>query len=121
MATKKTSKKDTGKKKGNKKANTEIIPDWEKQYCDGNVVVSLYEKRGGGYSAKITFCGAFVLYAKIVEAEDRKGNEYAFISYPSWRTKDGEYVNFAYCFDKELNAEICNDITEFIFGDESED
>lgn len=114
MATKKTAKKDTAKK-GSKKSTAEVIPDWEKQYCDGGAVVSLYEKKRGGYSVKITFCEAFVLYAKVVELDKE---ERAFISYPSWKTKDGEYVNFAYCFDKELNDEICADITEFIYGEE---
>ena len=55
-------------------------------------------------SAKIT-CGCFVIYAKVFYNDD-----YCFLSYPSFKTKNGEFVNQAFCYDKEQNDEI----TKFI-------
>lgn len=51
-------------------------------------------------SAKIT-SGFFVIYAKVFYNDD-----YAFLSFPSFKTKNGEFVNQAFCFDSDENKKI---------------
>ena len=55
-------------------------------------------------NAKIT-TGVFIIYAKVFYNDD-----YCFLSYPSFKAKDGSYVNQALCYDKDTN----NEITKFI-------
>ena len=61
-------------------------------------------------NAKIT-SACFVIYAKVFYNDD-----YAFLSYPSFKTKDGEFINQAFCFDKGENAKI-NDFIEKMLDD----
>ena len=69
---------------------------------------------GGGkhndYGAISLDCG-FVIYITIIEA--KKGR---FISYPSYKTKKDEYINQAYCFDKDIIEEL-NGILEEMYDD----
>lgn len=55
-------------------------------------------------------CG-FLIYITIVET--KKGR---FISYPSYKTKKDEYIDQAYCFDKDVIEEL-NDILEEMYDD----
>lgn len=55
-------------------------------------------------NAKITV-GVFVIYAKVFYNDD-----YCFLSFPSFKTKNGKFVNQAFCYDKDTN----DDITKFI-------
>ena len=59
-------------------------------------------------NAKIT-SGCFVIYAKVFYNDD-----YCFLSYPSFKTKDGNFVNQAFCYDKDENEKITNFIEEML-------
>ena len=81
---------------------------------DGNIVVDLYCRHNGKISAKETLCNAFVIYAKVVVME-KEG--YAFLSYPTYKSRKGDYVSQAFCFDKAINEEINEQVTSFIFDE----
>ena len=89
--------------KTNKKVNTKSKakePDLEVEISEG-IWLSIYDKPGKNDSCKITLNNAFVIFGKIVQSDNG-----AFISYPSWKDKNGDYHNQAYCFDKEINETI---------------
>ena len=97
MARKTTSRNGAQRKKGKPK-ESDLFVELDK---DGNITLDLYDRGRKGISAKITLCDSFVIYAKVVESENG-----AFLSYPSFKTKDGDYVNQAYCFDTDINKAI---------------
>ena len=101
MATKKTNTKKTTK--AVKKAD-----DGVDYIVDEGILLSCYDW-GERQTCKITLHNAFVIYATIRE----KDGEY-FLSYPSYKTKSGEYKNLAYCFDKDIIAEIVESVTDFM-------
>lgn len=70
--------------------------------------VDLYERDNGNVSAKITLAGCFVIYARVVN-----GKNGAFMSYPSFKNKNGDYINQAFCFDKDIIAEINAELEEY--------
>lgn len=79
----------------------------------GNIVVDLYCRDNGKISAKVTLCNAFVIYATVVVMEEG----YAFLSYPSYKSRKGNYVSQVFCFDKAINEEINEQVTSFIFDE----
>lgn len=93
MARKTTSRKGAQTKKGNPK-ESDLFVELDK---DGYITLDLYDRGRKGINAKITLCDAFVIYARVIEGEDGP-----FLSYPNFKTKDGKYVNQAYCFDKDI-------------------
>jgi DNA-binding cell septation regulator SpoVG len=96
MATKKTNKKEKKTEGVDYKINSQVTLtcfNWGKQQ-----------------SAKITIANAFVIYARIMENED---GEY-YLLYPSYKTKSGEYKKSAFCFDKEIIAEINENLEDFM-------
>ena len=105
MARKTTVRKGTQSKKGNPK-ESDFFVELDK---DGYITMDLYDRGAKGDSAKITLCDAFVIYAKVVE-----GKNGAFLSYPSFKTKDGDYVNQAYCFDTDINKAINEAIEDYL-------
>lgn len=98
-----TSAKRTRKSKG-------VEADAVFSFKNGEVIVSLYERENEKINAKITLLDSFVIYGKVVILDDS-----AFISYPSFKAKSGDYVSQAYCFDKELNEEINAQVTGYVF------
>ena len=70
--------------------------------------IDFYKRDNKKINAKIT-CGVFVIYAKVFY-----NNDYCFLSYPSFKTKNGEYVNQAYCFDSDTNDEITRFIEKML-------
>ena len=96
-------------KKTTKKANTKKKVEGVDYKINENVTLTCYEW-DDGCSAKLTLAGSFVIFARILENED---GEY-FLSYPSYKTKKGEYKRNAYCFDKKIIAEINEDIEDFM-------
>lgn len=62
------------------------------------------------YTVKITLCNAFVIFCRIIVMDD-----YAFIAYPSYKNKKGDYKNLAYCFDKDICEQINEEVNAFIF------
>ena len=75
-------------------------PDLEVEIADG-IWLSVYDRPGKDDSCKITLNNAFVIFGKIIQSDNG-----AFISYPNWKDKDGNYHNKAYCFDKEIKETI---------------
>lgn len=104
----KTTKKATTKSKA-VESDFMFVPD-----DDGNIVVDLYCRDNGKISAKVTLCNAFVIYATVVVM---KKEGYAFLSYPSYKSRKGDYVSQAFCFDKAINEEINEQVTSFVFDE----
>lgn len=101
----KTTKTNT-KVKTNKKTKAKE-PDLEVEIAE-DIWLSVYDRPGKNDSCKITLNNAFVIFGKIIQSDNG-----VFISYPSWKDKDGEYYNQAYCFDKEINETIKETLEEY--------
>ena len=105
MARKTTVRKGTQSKKFKPK-ESDFFVELDRE---GNITLDLYDRGEKGISAKIKLCDAFVIYARVVESE--KG---AFLSYPSFKTKNGDYVDQAYCFDTDINKAINEAIEAYL-------
>lgn len=95
------------KKKTEKKTKEEYI---ERDFSAGSIRIYDGGKKHNDYGSISLDCG-FVIYITIVET--KKGR---FISYPSYKTKKNEYINQAYCFNKDVIEEL-NDVLEEMYED----
>lgn len=93
--------------KSKKKTKTDYM---ERDFSAGSIRIYDGGKTHNDYGSISLDCG-FVIYITIVET--RKGR---FISYPAYKTKKDEYINQAYCFDKDVIKEL-NDILEEMYED----
>lgn len=76
---------------------------------EGNgYTIDFYVKDNKKINAKIT-AGCFVIYAKVFYNDD-----YAFLSYPSFKNKDGDFINQAFCFEKSENEKITSFIEKML-------
>lgn len=93
------------------KSKKETKKDYMEHYFSAGTI-RIYDggKKRNDYGSISLNCG-FVIYITIVET--KKGR---FISYPSYKTKKDEYVNQAYCFDKDVIEEL-NYILEEMYED----
>lgn len=82
----------------------------ERDFSAGSIRIYDGGKKRNDYGSISLDCG-FVIYITVVEA--KKGR---FISYPSYKNKKDEYINQAYCFDKDVIEEL-NDILEEMYED----
>lgn len=82
----------------------------ERDFSAGSIRIYDGGKKRNDYGSISLDCG-FVIYITIVET--KKGR---FISYPSYKTKKDEYINQAYCFDKDVIEEL-NGILEEMYED----
>lgn len=82
----------------------------ERDFSAGSIRIYDGGKKRNDYGSISLDCG-FVIYINIVET--KKGR---FISYPSYKNKKDEYINQAYCFDKEVIEEL-NDILDEMYED----
>ena len=82
----------------------------ERDFSAGSIRIYDGGEKRNDYGSISLDCG-FVIYITIVEP--KKGR---FISYPSYKTKKNEYINQAYCFDKDVIEEL-NDILEEMYED----
>lgn len=82
----------------------------ERDFSAGSIRIYDGGKKRNDYGSISLDCG-FVIYITVVET--KKGR---FISYPSYKNKKGEYINQAYCFDKDVIEEL-NDILEEMYED----
>lgn len=82
----------------------------ERDFSVGSIRIYDGGKKHNDYGSISLDCG-FVIYITIVETT--KGR---FISYPSYKTKKDEYINQAYCFDKDIYEEL-NAILEEMYDD----
>lgn len=93
------------------KSKKETKKDYmERDFSVGSIRIYDGGKKHNDYGSISLDCG-FVIYITIVET--KKGR---FISYPSYKTKKDEYINQAYCFDKDVIKEL-NDILEEMYED----
>ena len=93
------------------KSKKETKKDYmERDFSGGKIRIYYGGKKNNDYGAISLDCG-FVIYIRIVET--KKGR---FISYPSHKTRKDEYINQAYCFDKDVIEEL-NDILEEMYCD----
>lgn len=82
----------------------------ERDFSAGSIRIYDGGKKRNDYGSISLDCG-FVIYITVVET--KKGR---FISYPSYKNKKDEYINQAYCFDKDVIEEL-NDILENMYED----
>ena len=82
----------------------------ERDFSAGSIRIYDGGKKRNDYGSISLDCG-FVIYISVVET--KKGR---FISYPSYKNKKDEYINQAYCFDKDVIEEL-NDILEDMYED----
>ena len=82
----------------------------ERDFSAGSIRIYDGGKKRNDYGSISLDCG-FVIYIGV--AETKKGR---FISYPSYKNKKDEYINQAYCFDKDVIEEL-NDILEEMYED----
>lgn len=87
-------------KKGNKKSDAFT----EKKFSAGTI--RIYDGKKNDYGTISLDCG-FAIRIQIVV---NKGN--AFISYPSYRDKNNNYINQAFCFDTDVIEELQKIIDE---------
>lgn len=80
----------------------------ERDFSAGSIRIYDGGKKRNDYGSISLDCG-FVIY--ITVAETKKGR---FISYPSYKNKKDEYINQAYCFNKDVIEEL-NDILEEMY------
>ena len=93
------------------KSKKETKDDYmERDFSAGSIRIYDGGKKRNDYGSISLDCG-FVIYIRVVET--KKGR---FISYPSYKNKKDEYINQAYCFDKDVIEEI-NDILEEMYED----
>lgn len=111
----KANTKAKGAKAAAKKA--EVISDLHADFETANgstIELDLYDSGSVDKSdhVKITAAGAIVIYCKAVVMDD-----YAFLSWPSFKSKDGDYINTAFCFDKDINEAIGDALTDYYFSE----
>lgn len=82
----------------------------ERDFSAGSIRIYDGGKKRNDYGSISLDCG-FVIYITVVET--KKGR---FISYPSYKNKKDEYINQAYCFNKDVIEEL-NDILEEMYED----
>lgn len=82
----------------------------ERDFSAGSIRIYDGGKKRNDYGSISLDCG-FVIYITVVET--KKGR---FISYPSYKNKKDEYINQAYCFDKDVIEEL-NVILEEMYED----
>lgn len=82
----------------------------ERDFSAGTIRIYDGGKKHNDYGSISLDCG-FAIYITIIETENRR-----FISYPSHKNKKNEFINQAYCFDKNVIEEL-NDILEEMYED----
>lgn len=82
----------------------------ERDFSAGSIRIYDGGKKRNDYGSISLDCG-FVIYITVVETKKGK-----FISYPSYKNKKDEYINQAYCFDKDVIEEL-NGILEEMYED----
>ena len=82
----------------------------ERDFSAGSIRIYDGGKKRNDYGSISLDCG-FVIYITVVETKTGR-----FISYPSYKNKKDEYINQAYCFDKDVIEEL-NDILEEMYED----
>lgn len=82
----------------------------ERDFSCGTIRIYDGGKKRNDYGTISLDCG-FVIFISIIETKNG-----LFISYPSYKNKKDEYINQAYCFDKDVIQEL-NDILDEMYED----
>ena len=82
----------------------------ERDFSAGTIRIYDGGKKHNDYGSMSVGVG-LVIYIR--KKKKKKGR---FISYPSYKNKEGEYINQAYCFDKDVIEEL-NGILEEMYED----
>lgn len=82
----------------------------ERDFSAGSIRIYDGGRKHNDYGSISLDCG-FAIRINVVET--KKGR---FISYPSYKTRNSEYIDQAYCFDKDVIEEL-NDILEEMYED----
>lgn len=99
-------------KKSSKKAKPVRSEDYE---INSNVTLSCYEW-DNRRTAKLTIADSFVIFCTIVVYK----GEY-FLSYPSYKNKNDDYSQLAYCYDKKIIGKINKALEDFCTGAEDDE
>lgn len=65
-------------------------------------------------TGSINISDCFIIRITIFERKD--GNGYV-VSYPSWKDKDGQYRDYAYCMNKDIAKEIMKQVEDILNED----
>lgn len=95
------------KNKTEKKTKEDFM---ERDFSAGTIRIYDGGKKHNDYGSISLDCG-FVIYITVIET--KKGR---FISYPAYKTKKNEYINQAFCFDKDIIEEL-NGILDEMYED----
>lgn len=80
----------------------------EKKFSCGTI--RIYEGKKNDYGTISLDCG-FAIRIQIVETKKNR-----FISYPSYRDKDNNYINQAFCYDTDVIEEL-EDVIDSMYDD----
>lgn len=106
-------KKETTKKKTTKKKVPECSDIYfydENLKTEGTIRIYKNKNKADGCIINI---GSFCIYAHILETD-----EGYFVSYPSYKNKNGDYKNVAYCFDSDTINNINNALFDYYESEE---
>lgn len=84
----------------------------EQKFSGG--VIRIYEGKKNDYGT-ISLDSGFAIRIQIVRHKTKK-EEKVFISYPSYRDKNNNYIDQAFCYDSEVIQEL-QDIIDDIYFD----
>ena len=79
---------------------------------DGYFVLDLYDY-GENVSAKLTCCDKFICYGRVVMSDEKKE---AFVSFPSYKTKDGNYKSQAFFIDSDIVKTMNESVTDYCYN-----
>lgn len=92
-----------GKTQNRKKSGADYM---EQDFSCGTI--RIYEGKKNDYGTISLDCG-FAIRVQIIHTKKR-----TFISYPSYRDKDNNYTDLAYCFDSDVIEEL-NDVIKDMY------
>lgn len=98
MATQRTKKTSTSRKASTSRKDNNVNEYVEVAYDDGNVLTRVYDISGDVITLYINWYG---LVVKAYLRYSKKKDKY-WISFPSYKNKDGEYVDLCYLEDSEV-------------------
>lgn len=94
-----------------KKTKNETKKDYmERDFSAGTIRIYDGGRKCNDYGSISLDCG-FAIYITIVETKMGR-----FISYPAYKTKKDEYINQAFCFEKDVIEEL-NEILDEMYED----
>lgn len=84
---------------------------FERDFSGGTLRLYESDNNYSDYYGTISLECGFAIRISVVYS---KKNKSYFISYPSYKTKNNEYANLAFCFDNEVIEELNELVNEMI-------